>query len=296
MVFNAQPEHGGPHKMNPLFFRIIRAFFLALLLLALATAPPEKAQADDSTLPAPLAQAEPLLLQAGQSALLTIWIVGDSTAAKGPPTATGWGAPFSKMVDASKVNVVNGARGGRSSRTFVTQGLWDALLKEIKAGDWVLIQFGHNDAGAVNDVSRARGSLRTIGDETEQIHNLLTKKPETVQSYGWYLRKLITETKAKGATPVVLSLTVRNEWKDGKVERRNGPWNDLAEETARSSGVAFLHLTERIADAYDKLGPEKVKVFFPRDHTHTGADGAALTAQLLLEALRILQTPGTSGT
>lgn len=280
--------------MNPISTRFPLSGCLTLMLLLLA-AVAGMAQEKDTTLPPPLAPAEPLSLQARRAALPTIWIAGDSTAAKGPATATGWGVPFSKLVETEKVNVVNGARGGRSSRTFVTEGLWDAMAKEIKAGDWVLIQFGHNDAGPVNDAARARGSLRTTGGETQEIDNLVTKKPETVRSYGWYLRKMIAETKAKGATPVVLSLTVRNEWKDGEVERRNGPWNQLAEETARTTGTAFLDLTGKIADAYDKMGPEKVKPFFPKDHTHTGPEGAAFTARLMVEALRELKVPGVSG-
>ena len=272
-------------------FRFALPAFLMLLLLHSAGGQAE-GQGRDVTRPAPLAPAEPLILHAKLNSLPTIWIAGDSTAAKGPVTATGWGVPFSKLAGNGQVNVVNGARGGRSSRTFVTQGLWDAMCREIKAGDWVLIQFGHNDAGPVNDASRARGSLRSTGEETEEIENLLTKKPESVHSYGWYLRKMIAETKAKGAVPVVLSITVRNEWKDGKVERRNGPWNQLAEETARSTNTIFVDLTGKIADAYDKLGPDKVKPFFPKDHTHTSPEGAGLTAELLMESLRALKVPG----
>jgi lysophospholipase L1-like esterase len=75
--------------------------------------------------------------------------------------------PFADYFDPTRVNVVNRARGGRSSRTFVTEGLWDQLMASVKPGDIVLIQFGHNDGGAINDTNRARGSLRGIGDETE---------------------------------------------------------------------------------------------------------------------------------
>src|SRR5205809_8056893 len=77
----------------------------------------------------------------------SIFSAGDSTAANGAPGAIGWGRPFGALFDPSKVKVVNGARGGRSSRTFVTEGLWDRLIADVKAGDYVLIQFGHNDGG-----------------------------------------------------------------------------------------------------------------------------------------------------
>src|SRR5881628_2203429 len=101
--------------------------------------------------------------------LRTIFVVGDSTANNHANGGLGWGDPFITYFDPSKCNVLNRARGGRSSRTFVTEGLWDKVLGEMKKGDFVLIQFGHNDAGAINDASRARGSLPGIGEETQEI-------------------------------------------------------------------------------------------------------------------------------
>src|SRR5438309_11215562 len=101
----------------------------------------------------------------------------------------------------------------------MTEGLCDKVLSEMKRGDFVLIQFGHNDAGAINDATRARGSLPGLGEETQEIDNLLTKQHEVVHTFGWYMRKMIMDTKAKDATPIVLSLTVRNIWRDGCVAR-----------------------------------------------------------------------------
>src|SRR3954468_14157946 len=146
-------------------------------------------------------------------ALPTLFVAGDSTAARGRGEhQQGWAVPFADYFDLTKVNVVNRARGGRSSRTFVTEGLWDQLLADLKSGDTVLIQFGHNDAGPLNDEPppplRARGSIRGLGEETKEIDNVLTKKHEVVHTFGWYMRKMIADTKAKGATPIVLSLTV----------------------------------------------------------------------------------------
>ena len=93
------------------------------------------------------------------AALPTIFVAGDSTAARGSgEDQTGWAEPFVGYFDSAKVNIVNRARGGRSSRTFITEGLWDQLMKEVKPGDIVLVQFGHNDGGAINDERRARGS------------------------------------------------------------------------------------------------------------------------------------------
>ena len=253
----------------------------ALILAAAALAP-------DTTPPPPLAPAEPVAAAPLDPALPTLFIAGDSTAAKGPPTATGWGVPFARYFDPAKINLVNAARGGRSSRTFIREGLWDQLLAKVKAGDTVLIQFGHNDAGAINDASRARGSIRSLGDETQQIDNLLTKQPELVHTFGWYMRKMIAEVRAKQATPILLSITVRNEWKDGKVERANGPWSAFAAELGKTENVAVIDLTTLIADEYERRGAEAVKAFFPKDHTHTDPAGADLNAALVVAALKNL--------
>ena len=99
--------------------------------------------------------------------------------------------------DSAKVNVVNRAIGGRSSRTFVTEGRWDQVLEALRPGDFVIIQFGHNDGGAINDTSRARGSIRGIGEESQEIDNLMTKKHEVIHTFGWYMRKFIAESRAR---------------------------------------------------------------------------------------------------
>ena len=207
--------------------------------------------------------------------LPTIFLAGDSTAQNGDPLHTGWGKPFGDYVDHTKANWINAARGGRSSRTYVTEGLWDHLLSNLKPGDFVFIQFGHNDGGAVNDTSRARGSLPGLGDETQEIDNQVTGKHEIIHTYGWYMKKMVEETKAKGATPILISLTARNIWKEGHVERNNGKFSDLTRQIAIAESVAFIDLTNMIADRYEQMGPEAVKAFFPADSTHTGPDGAA---------------------
>ena len=166
----------------------------------------------------------------------SIFIAGDSTAANGTPGAIGWGKPFGALFDPAKVNVVNRARGGRSSRTFITEGHWESLLAGVKSGDYVLIQFGHNDGGPINGAQIARGSLPGLGEESQQIDNLLTGQPETVRTFGWYMTKMVRETKSKGAMPVLLSLTVRNIWTDDT-------WNAAPENM--ESGLARSHKLKR---------------------------------------------------
>jgi lysophospholipase L1-like esterase len=219
--------------------------------------------------------------------LPTLFVVGDSTASNGPDL--GWGSHLGRYFDPSKINVVNRARAGRSSRTFQTEGLWDLVVAQLKAGDFVLIQFGHNDGGAINDKSRARGSLPGLGKETQEIDNLLTGKHEVIHTYGWYMRKFVADAKAKGAKPIVLSLTVRNIWRDGHVERGSGRFSQWSAEIAKSQDVPFVGLTNIIADQYELIGQIRVATLFPRDHTHTSAEGANLNAALVISGLKTLK-------
>jgi rhamnogalacturonan acetylesterase len=221
--------------------------------------------------------------------LPTIFVVGDSTANNHANGGLGWGDPFISYFDATRVNVLNRARAGRSSRTFITEGLWDKVLSDMKKGDFVIIQFGHNDGGAINDATRARGSLRGTGEETQEIDNLLTKQHEFVHTYGWYMRKMVADTRGKGATPLILSLTVRNIWKDGRVERGSGRFGQWAAEIADSQGVRFIDLTSLIADKYEQMGEAKVKDLFASDHTHTNSAGAELNAELVVAGLKMLK-------
>lgn len=234
--------------------------------------------------------------------LPTLWVVGDSTAAKsnGNPHQ-GWGVPFADYFDPARVNVVNRARGGRSSRTFVTEGLWGNVVADLKPGDVVLLQFGHNDGGAINEERpgsnrplRARGSLPGLGEETQDIVNALTGKPETVRTFGSYLRQMVAETKAKGAHPVVLSLTTRNLWKEGKVERASGHYRTWIRTLAEQQSVPFIDHTRLIADAYQGLGEMATKAFFPTDFAHTSPAGADLNASLVVAGLKGLR-PGPLG-
>ena len=222
--------------------------------------------------------------------LPTVFIIGDSTVKTPTEGQQGWGDPIADLFDQTRIKVENRARGGRSSRTYQTEGLWDQILAELKSGDLVLMQFGHNDAGAVNDASRARGTLRGIGDETEEIDNLITKKHEVVHTYGWYMRKYIADTKAKGATPIVLSPVPRNNWKDGKVARVAGTYGGWAAEVAKSEGACFIDLNEIVAQHYEAVGAEKVgKEYFFNDHTHTSPAGAKVNAELVASGIRELK-------
>lgn len=219
----------------------------------------------------------------------TLFLAGDSTAANGNPAAVGWGKWIGEYFDRDRLIVENRAIGGRSSRTFVTEGRWERLLAELKPGDFVIIQFGHNDGGPVNDASRARGSLPGLGEETEDIDNQVTKQKETVHTYGWYLRKMIAETRDRGAMPILMTLTARRTWQADLNGEGNGKFNQWTRTLAESEGVPLVDLTSLITQRYARMTREEVDALFPADHVHTGEDGARLNAYLALSGLKGLR-------
>ena len=219
----------------------------------------------------------------------TLFVVGDSTASNGD--RLGWGDPIAGYFDATKVDVQNRARAGRSARTFLNEGLWDKVLADMKTGDYVLIQFGHNDGGAP-DQSPYRGDLPGTGDEAQSF-TMPDGKTEVVHTFGWYVRKFVTDSKAKGAHAIVLSPTVRNIWKENKVERGTGSgrFGRWSQQVTDSETVPFLDATNIIADAYEKMGEEQVRPLFPVDHTHTSQTGADLNASLIAAGLKGMRSP-----
>ncbi|MCB1121712.1 MAG: rhamnogalacturonan acetylesterase, partial [Verrucomicrobiae bacterium] len=219
-----------------------------------------------------------------------IFIAGDSTAApSGSYEHMGWGEPFADYFNPQKVDFRNMARGGKSSRTFITEGFWNQILEDLQPGDIVLIQFGHNDLGAINDDNRARGTLPGLGDESEDIQNRLTGRPETVHTYGWYIRKMINDVKQRQARPILLSLTVRNIWGNGRLERRAGKYGSWMYQLAKVADVPFLDLTNRIADRFEELGRKAVEAMYPQDHTHFNAECAEMHASAVLSLLQGLK-------
>lgn len=257
------------------------------------------AQAQQFTATTDPARAQVTLPTPARPELPSIVLIGDSTVrnghddgqGKGAEGQWGWGNPIAAYLDAAQVNLVNRAVGGLSSRTYRTSGHWERTKALIKRGDWVLMQFGHNDASPVNDNSRARGVLRGTGPETEDIDNQLTGKRETVATYGAYLRGYVAEIRALGATPVICSPVIRKRWEaDGvKVTRAGGNFAAWAAEVARQEKVAFIDLNEWGALRYEGLGKAEVERLFPADMpqetVHTNWLGAAVNAQLVIAGL-----------
>jgi rhamnogalacturonan acetylesterase len=221
--------------------------------------------------------------------LPTLYIAGDSTASTGNPAHRGWGAVLIDFLDTSKINVINRAIGGRSLRSYTAEGHWDEIVQHLKPGDWVIIEFGHNDGGDPA-LAKSRGDVPGIGD------NIVTTttpdgRTETVHSFGWYLRKYIRDAKAKGARPIVSTTTPRNFW-DGqtrsRIERGMGQMRDWADQIARQEGALFIDHSNLSADALEKIGFAGSQAFFPADHTHTSTSGALLNAETLIAGLEAL--------
>ena len=231
--------------------------------------------------------------------LPTLWLVGDSTVRNGKGDGGqgqwGWGEPLVAFFDPHKINVVNRAIGGRSSRSYLYEGQWTDVLKMIKPGDIVLFQWGHNDGGKPDDPQRARASLPGVGDETVEIENPILHSHETVHTYGWYLTAYVRSAKAAGATPIMCSLIPRKGFKDGKAIRNKDSYAGWAEQVATKEHIGFIDLNEMIAAQYDMLGPEKVEPLFADPHTHTSLAGAEINAATVVRGLKMLPKDPVAG-
>ncbi|WP_175620441.1 rhamnogalacturonan acetylesterase [Chryseobacterium schmidteae] len=221
-----------------------------------------------------------------------LYIIGDSTvqngSGKGADSLWGWGSFMNLYFNTDKIEIQNHAKGGRSSRTFITEGRWDSIMKTIKKGDYVLMQFGHNDGGELADTLRARGTIKGIGNESKDIYNPIRKVNETVYTYGHYMRKYANEAKAKGAIPIIVSPVPRFKFDDkNKINKdQYGVW---AQEVSKQTGAYFLDLNTMVIEKYEKIGSEKVKAFFPKDHTHTNEAGAIFNAELVAKGIKDLK-------
>lgn len=233
-----------------------------------------------------------------------IYLIGDSTMAdyskyegedymKDRYPLTGWGQVFQPfmnkenlnsikgLVDADSVIVDDRARGGRSTRTFFEEGRWSAVYRELKAGDLVVMQFGHNDAAKVK-----------------------TERYVTVEGYKEYIRLFVTQSREKGATPIVLTPVARNyPWEDGYLQNVHGGYHKAAIEVAEELDAMMIDLNQRSMDFFSEKGQEYVTEnyfmnFGPglyeaypegqKDNTHFQPAGAKAMAELVLEGMREL--------
>jgi len=225
-----------------------------------------------------------------------VFITGDSTVKNTDRDTTGmwgWGSQAWRIFDENKITYINCAQAGRSCRTYLREGRWEKVYNDLQPGDFVLIQFGHNDIGELHR-GKHRGDIPGVAD-TSCVSRVVLKDEaynEVVYSFGWYLRKMIDDCCEKGATPIIVSLTPRNEWPDGKhIERRNDSYGQWYRAVAEQTGTTFLDLHNITADALDAIGPEATRAYYCGDHTHTSLRGARLNALGIAIGLRRSGSP-----
>ena len=207
------------------------------------------------------------------SSFTTIHLMGDSTMAEKDLSdgklERGWGMMFPNFVD-STINVINYAQNGRSTKSFIDKGLWDMVQYALQPGDYVFIQFGHNDAKA---------------DDPDRY----------APAFGAYqenLRTFIRGAREKGATPVLLTPVARRWFKNGKLDRNcHTDYPAAMKQVAEEMGVTVLDITTPTLDWIESIGDEASKAYFmistgKDDNTHTVACGARKVTEIVCDALK----------
>ncbi len=215
---------------------------------------------------------------------IKVWLIGDSTMADKEIKAypeTGWGMPFAHFFD-STVVVDNRAKNGRSTRTFIAEGRWDAVMQEMKPGDWVFIQFGHND------------EVPTKGSYT----------PE--DQFEANLIRFIKDVRDKQATPVLITPVARRKFDaGGKVQETHAVYAAIVRRVAAEQHTPLIDLDKESQSLLQQLGPENSKFLFdyltPGEHpnyplgreddTHFNELGARKMAEIVLADIRSLNLP-----
>jgi lysophospholipase L1-like esterase len=241
-----------------------------------------------------------------------VFLTGDSTVKNhdnDPAGMWGWGSQAYTVFDSTKCVVINAAKAGRSTRTYLYEKRWDEVYRSIQPGDYVLIQFGHNDIGHI-DTQKERAVIATAKDTCRVYKMASDGQYKVIYSFGWYLKKFIQDVREKGGTPILASLTPRNRWHEGRgetvgaiypvkekkgrmyIERRNdnnyGMWyRQVADET----GCAFIDVHNITADALQKMGMDKAAAMYSNDHTHTSLEGARLNARSVAKGLKAIKSP-----
>lgn len=217
-----------------------------------------------------------------------IFMIGDSTMANKSANAEperGWGQMLPQFFT-SDVKICNHAQNGRSSKSFIDEGRWKVVFDSLEKGDYVIIQFGHNDEKPDSD-----------------------RHTDPRTSYKANLIKFISEARAKGAIPILCTSIVRRNFDaNGKLTDTHGDYPVAAREVALEQDVPLLDLQKKTEELISGLGAEKSKEMFvytkpgeypgrPKgtsDDTHLNIYGATKVAQLATEELIRLKNPLTA--
>lgn len=223
-----------------------------------------------------------------------VWFTGDSTVKNTDKDKNGmWGlgSQAYTVFDKKKITCYNAAQAGRSTRTYLNEGRWDKVYNSLEPGDFVFIQFGHNDIGGI-DKDKERGVIPGATDTCHVYKSAKDGTYELVYSFGWYLKKFIDDVREKGATPILVSLTPRNEWSNGKIERRNDSYGKWYRDVVSQTGVEFVDLHNIMADYLDKKCGSKAKAdkYYNHDHTHSSLMGAKTNANNIAKGLKAIHS------
>jgi len=235
-----------------------------------------------------LSQSQPVPAETQHPAL---FLIGDSIMHTGTGAGEtgpwGWGSEIIPMFDPAKIHVYNEGLGGRSSRGYIQEGAWAKIMARLQPGDWVIVQFGHNDAANSQNYPD-RTTVKGNGDETQEIDSPVTHEKEIIHSYGWYLREYVKDAKSKGAGVIVCSPPPRNTWVDGKIVRGLDGYAGWAAEAAKQGGALFIDLNSISADKYDALGQQATGALF-NDNQHSRKAGAHLNADSVATGIKGLK-------
>lgn len=182
------------------------------------------------------------------------------------------------------ISVHNLAVNGRSTRFFINEGRWSSLLYSTNAGDFVIIEMGHNDDVDPATDTKDRGTLPGAGEETVVV-TTSTGAKETVHTFGWYLCKMVADVQAKNAVPVISGMVPRNYW-TGNTLQADWPFADTAEQVAQKAGVQYVDHTKYSVAAFQAMGPTKAKTYFPNDNMHTNPAGAQINTKTFAQGVK----------
>ncbi|KAJ7619185.1 rhamnogalacturonan acetylesterase [Mycena polygramma] len=212
----------------------------------------------------------------------TVYLAGDSTMALGGGGSgtQGWGVPLSQFLT---IPVVNDAVAGESARSYSAEGRFTSLISSVKSGDFVIIEFGHNDAsaGAVDN-----GKQDAVGDGYN-ITSTVTAANGTqilIHSFAFYIENAVNSIKAKGGIPIISSVTPDNIW-TGNAIATGGRFVTYAHSIGVDTSIAYVDHYNYVAQAYNKLGQTAVTAFYPIDHLHTSAAGALVVSEAFVRGL-----------
>ena len=224
-----------------------------------------------------------------QEGVPVVYLAGDSTckngSGRGDNGQWGWGSFFAEYLT-DDVVVENDAVGGLSSRTFYNGTQWPLIRDNVKKGDIVLIQFGHNDMSPLG-TGRARGSLSGTDDQPQVVVMERDGSHQDVYSYGHYVRMMVRQAKMRGALPIVVSPTPQNNWSgERKISRFDQTFNAWCRQVAQEEGVPFIDFNDICAAEYERIGRTAAQKDYFADSVHTREAGARLYCQVLAKALK----------